>query len=111
MPWGKLDLHQGILNLHRGRLTLPRGILTLPLVRFDSGRGGFDPERGRAKMPSGAFKRKPRASSFGSLRRDDKPARRVLSRQRTTSDWHIHGAKGYAQNPVKVATSAPYIKK
>jgi hypothetical protein len=33
------------------------------------------------------------------LRRDDKPARRVLSRQRTTSDWHIRDTKGYAQNP------------
>jgi hypothetical protein len=59
MPWGKLHMHQGILNLHRGIFVLHRGRLKMPLVRFDSGRGGFDPEWGRAKMPSGAFKRKP----------------------------------------------------
>jgi hypothetical protein len=38
--------------MHRGRLKMP-------LFRFDSGRGGFDPEQGRSKMPSRAFKRKP----------------------------------------------------
>ena len=59
MPWGKLHLHQGMLNLHRGIFVLHRGRLKMPLVRFDSSRDGFDPQQGRSKMPSCAFKRKP----------------------------------------------------
>ena len=59
MLWGKLHLHKGRLNLHRGIFVLHRGRLKMPLVRFDSGPCGFDPEGGRAKMPSGVFKPKP----------------------------------------------------
>jgi hypothetical protein len=59
MPSGKLYLHPGRLNLHGGIVVLHAGRLKMPLVRFDFGWGGFDPHRGKAKLPSGAFKRKP----------------------------------------------------